>query len=475
MITTSVDGHLKLWKKQETGIEFVKHYRTSLRAIVSVSASADGAMFASVSESTKGGPGGEGRVFDVVNFDMINILKFDFTPKAICWVHEPGSGSTLLAVSDVDSPKIRIYDGRGDGKPLHVLEKIHRAPVHLMEYCAKYDCVVSADEAGFVEYWQPSEPWGLPSVPGMWQYKSATDLFHFKKTKSIPTSVTFSPDGNHWACLALPSRAVHVFNTLTGKLTRTYDESLSAVEEMQQAGTAVFKLDDMDFGRRLAVERELDASESGPGGALRTANAVWDESGAMLLYATMLGIKVVNTVTNTVARVIGKDETLRFLNLALFQGAPLKQVQTLAMAASSNPLLEEKAARDDTLFATAYRKQRFYMFGRGHEDDARGERDVFNERPTHEERTVVIEKKEKKAALPTAATIHTNMGDIRLELYPNIAPKTVENFVTHAKNGYYNNVIFHRIIKKFVSTTWVGQSHDTEDVPQQLLERCVIS
>jgi peptidylprolyl isomerase domain and WD repeat-containing protein 1 len=92
------------------------------------------------------------------------------------------------------------------------------------------------------------------------------------------------------------------------------------------------------------------------------------------------------------------------------------------------------------------------MFGRGHEDDARGERDVFNERPTHEERTVVIEKKQEKKALPTAATIHTNMGDIRLELYPNIAPKTVENFVTHAKNGYYNNVIFHRIIKKFVST-----------------------
>lgn len=91
--------------------------------------------------------------------------------------------------------------------------------------------------------------------------------------------------------LALPSRAVHIFNFLTGKLTRTYDESLTAVMEMQQAGTAVFKLDDMDFGRRLAAERELDRSESGPGGLLRTANAVWDESGNFVLYPTMLGIK----------------------------------------------------------------------------------------------------------------------------------------------------------------------------------------
>lgn len=310
--------------------------------------------------------------------------------------------------------------------------------------------MVSADEAGFFEYWQPSEPWGVPSIPGMWQFKSSTDMFHFKKTKTIPTSLTFSPNNSHFACIALPSRAVHIFNTLTGKLTRTYDESLQAISEMQQAGTAVFKLDDMDFGRRLAIERDLDQNESGPGGALRTATAVWDESGNFVLYPTLLGVKVVNTVTNKVARVIGKDETLRFLDLSLFQGAPAKQgIQTLAMAASTNPLLQEKAARDPTLFATAFRKQRFYMFGRGKEENEKsGDRDVFNERPTAEEATVVVV--EEKKALPTTATIHTSMGDIHLKLFPHVAPKTVENFVTHARNGYYNNVIFHRVIRKFM-------------------------
>jgi peptidylprolyl isomerase domain and WD repeat-containing protein 1 len=42
------------------------------------------------------------------------------------------------------------------------------------------------------------------------------------------------------------------------------------------------------------------------------------------------------------------------------------------------------------------------------------------------------------------------MGDIHLRLFPSAAPKTVENFVTHARNGYYNNTIFHRVIKKFM-------------------------
>ncbi len=48
------------------------------------------------------------------------------------------------------------------------------------------------------------------------------------------------------------------------------------------------------------------------------------------------------------------------------------------------------------------------------------------------------------------AIMKTNQGDIEIELRPDIAPKAVENFVTHSKNGYYNGLIFHRIIKNFM-------------------------
>ncbi len=46
--------------------------------------------------------------------------------------------------------------------------------------------------------------------------------------------------------------------------------------------------------------------------------------------------------------------------------------------------------------------------------------------------------------------IRTNHGDIKLRLFPEIAPKTVENFKTHAKNGYYNGVSFHRVMNDFM-------------------------
>ena len=48
------------------------------------------------------------------------------------------------------------------------------------------------------------------------------------------------------------------------------------------------------------------------------------------------------------------------------------------------------------------------------------------------------------------AVMKTNMGEIKIKLFPKEAPKTVENFVTHAKNGYYNGLIFHRVIKDFM-------------------------
>lgn len=48
------------------------------------------------------------------------------------------------------------------------------------------------------------------------------------------------------------------------------------------------------------------------------------------------------------------------------------------------------------------------------------------------------------------ATMTTNRGTVKIRLFPDKAPKTVENFVTHAKDGYYEGIIFHRVIKDFM-------------------------
>ena len=48
------------------------------------------------------------------------------------------------------------------------------------------------------------------------------------------------------------------------------------------------------------------------------------------------------------------------------------------------------------------------------------------------------------------ATIKTNHGDIKIQLFPEQAPMTVENFVRLAQKGYYDKTIFHRVISDFI-------------------------
>ena len=57
---------------------------------------------------------------------------------------------------------------------------------------------------------------------------------------------------------------------------------------------------------------------------------------------------------------------------------------------------------------------------------------------------------EKPAKDSEVIVMKTNMGTIKMRLFPEKAPKTVENFVTHAKEGYYDGVSFHRVIYGFM-------------------------
>ncbi len=51
---------------------------------------------------------------------------------------------------------------------------------------------------------------------------------------------------------------------------------------------------------------------------------------------------------------------------------------------------------------------------------------------------------------PLDAVLHTNHGPIEIELFPDEAPKTVENFAKLARDGFYDGLVFHRVIPDFM-------------------------
>jgi peptidylprolyl isomerase domain and WD repeat-containing protein 1 len=210
-----------------------------------------------------------------------------------------------------------------------------------------------------------------------------------------------------------------------------------------------FKHESFTFFYRMAVEREMDKTETNLG------NIVFDESGYMIMYSTMLGVKLVNIYTNRCLKILAKPENIRPMQLALFQGKAKKSAAiTVEMEASENPTLEMNRS-DPTLFCTAHKKNRFYMFTRREPEDTKGpecDRDVFNEKPSKEDIISSTETSNMQKIFDSAI-IHTALGDIHANLFGKEVPKTVENFCVHAKNGYYNSHIFHRVIKGFMIQT----------------------
>jgi len=230
-------------------------------------------------------------------------------------------------------------------------------------------------------------------------------------------------------------------------------------EDAQAEGT--LQLDAIDFGRRSAVEKEILATPNA------VSNCIFDESNHFILFSTLLGVKLINIETNKLTRVLGKVEnTERFMSICLFQGTPNVNTQYQKHASSDptkkNLLMSDtqpndaKRGTDPTLFCTAFKKNRFYLFStRDPVDDGEdGEegRDVFNEKPTLEESQVATDSGASRV-VGENAILHTTVGDIFFKLFPTECPRTVENFCTHARNGYYDNLIFHRVIKNFMIQT----------------------
>ena len=482
VVTASCDGHVKFWKKMMEGVEFVKHFHAHVGAIHALEASDDGMRIATT------GADKAVKFFDVVNFDMSNILRLDFVPTVACWCHRRGSPMGRIALAALDSRLVRMYatdsaSGAGGGWPSPVATlSLHKAPVVALTVNKACGVMVSGDARGVLEYWvadaDTPDTAKLPAAHVAFRFKIDTDLYDLAKARARPCGLVFSPDGGRF-CVTASDKQVRVFDFKRGTVVRKYDESLGVFEDANARGQ-LRQVDTIDFGQRGARERELEATSGcyddssaergrdgggGNGGlgfemdALARSNPVFDESGHFVAYATLLGIKVLNIDTNRVVRVLGRVENgERFLALALYQGTPKVDSQMahsrMADKVQNREEMNKAATTADPLFVcTAFKKSRFYLFSSREpvEDESlEGGRDVFNEKPTAAE---IVMESEQSTILGKDAILRTSMGDVHIKLFGTECPRTVENFTVHARNGYYDGIIFHRVIQGFMVQT----------------------
>mmetsp|Transcript_17494 Transcript_17494/g.43979 ORF Transcript_17494/g.43979 Transcript_17494/m.43979 type:complete len:649 (+) Transcript_17494:75-2021(+) len=453
LVTGSVDGHIKFWKKQYEGIEFVKHYRAHVGALASMAMTQDGRLLATVGEDTAL------KLYDVGCFDMTCMVKLKFKPLCIEFVHRKNTPAALVAVSQLDCGKIHIVQPEsGSPEPLRTLE-VHSGPAHAMRYNPQLHACLSADKSGALELWDP-DTLAMPNEDNRqslrFSFKTETHLYELMKNQTFAISMAISPDGNMFAAVCDDGR-LRLFRFATCKMVRAYDESLEMFTAAQSdPNMSDLHLDRFDFGRRVAVEKEMRKST-----ANMLQQVAFDESCNFLIYPSMVGVKVVNIHTNKLVRILGKvEQTERFLSFALFQGKPMKKKIEQGVAVMEADATKEMA--DPIVVVSAYKKNRFFIFSTREPPESSADfgRDIFNEKPSKEDAAVAASIR-TETPLGKQATIHTTMGDIVIKLFFQECPKTVENFTVHAKNGYYDSTIFHRVIQGFMIQTGDPQGDGT--------------
>mmetsp|Transcript_30156 Transcript_30156/g.46143 ORF Transcript_30156/g.46143 Transcript_30156/m.46143 type:complete len:743 (-) Transcript_30156:109-2337(-) len=327
----------------------------------------------------------------------------------------------------------------------------------------------------------------LPERNGIkFSSKFDTDLYSILKKKAHVISLAMSPTGSHFAVYG-SDRKVRLFDYKTGKTVVQYDERMKVydaqVQKRQERGDTSSSsngMDAIDFGNRAAREKEmadtsildLSVDKSYQECGNQSLWLQFDPTGHYLIVPTIIGIKVIEWSTNKCKKVIGKGDasTFRFLGGCMCLGDAKVDKQMLlarntGMSAATNSSDKDGPKLSDALFITmSFNKRRFFVFS--HKDpmtigdsadqqEAAMNRDILNEAPDAED--LLLNNMEgpegEENKLGKEAILRTTMGDIHIRLFPNETPKTVENFCGHARNNYYDNVIFHRVIKSFMLQT----------------------
>ncbi|EAK90537.1 cyclin'cyclophilin like peptidyl-prolyl cis-trans isomerase fused to WD40 repeats at the N-terminus' [Cryptosporidium parvum Iowa II] len=481
-----------------TSLEFVKGFQAHKNEVSDISISNCEQYMASISENEK-----DIKLYSISNFDMISIIRIPIYPNRCVFLSSIGGGLSSssinnhgnkndknksnmrnintfnlssgliypqIVLSELKTGSIYIYSIKG-GNLLINNEKDpdnesfpkynnHKAQVTCLKFLPNLGIIISGDISGGLEFW---DPWTMTLPrrniqdnelnPIKFQYKIETDLFELQKNKCYAINMVVSNDERNLA-IKCSDYKIRLFLIQTGKCYKIFDENISSYNVMQSNPEYDYlHIDHLEFGVRSSVETEIQNLPE----YYNMQNMVFDETSRFLIYTCMIGVCVLDIQIGKRVLIIGKFETgKRFLNLGLLQ-----------IHRGINYNDNHLSNVDSAIITSAYKSNRIYIFSKRlpllDNGDVNLKRDIFNELPSSEEieRQKQLEQfsnkgKERSNAYVRIAKqviLHTTKGDITLELYPEIAPKACENFSVHCFNGYYNNCIFHRVIKGFMIQT----------------------
>ena len=463
IFTTSYDGVIQFWKKIPKGIEFVKKFNAHQYRISGTSINREGNLICTCSHKDL-----FIKIFDIINFYLLDYIPLKYYPFLCEFIiADPKTINHIIAISEKDKGIIHILD-INKKKEISIVSIHKDSIITNIKFNYKYNICLSTSNTGLIEYWSKTVSnnnainnnnfifgkdndneiiddiikFDFPKNSIKFKFKSQTDLFKlYNKTKKNPIlNLTLSPKNNYFG-ITDKSRNIYIFNFLTGKI--------------------IYKIENNQYNSQLNENQKIEIIEKEIDKNIETQNQPniqFDESENYIYYPTYEGIKLVNIKNKNFIKIIGKKEKLRYIFICLFQGESLRN--------KSGIITEKKMLNDENinsdkiidplLLCTAYKSNRFYIFSKD-EPDNKIKRDMMNEEIEEIKNKSNINNKNSKNKeiidLPEKAVIDTTKGEIFIKLFINECPKATKNFITLGKRGYYDGLIFHRVIKNFMIQT----------------------
>ena len=462
IFTTSYDGVIQFWKKLPKGIEFVKKFKAHLNKITGNSINKDGNLLCTCSQKDL-----FLKIFDIINFDLFDYIQLNYYPSLCEFIiADRKSMNNIIAISEKDKGIIHVYDS--NKKKEISLVTIHKDSIITgIKFNTKYNICLSTSNLGLIEYWSKSTSnknnnnlnnfifgndndkeiiddsisFDFPKHSIKFKFKSQTDLFKLydKNRKNPIIDITLSPRNNYFG-VTDRQRNIYIFNFLTAKIIYTITDN-------------IYNFQDNDT-REENIEKEIEKFID----LQYQPNIQFDESENYLYYPCWEGIKLIDMKTKEIIKILGKKEKLRFISICLYQGESQRNktgIITEVKMRNEDNINADKII-DPLLIANAYKSNRFFIFSKN-EPDNKIKRDIMNEDIDELKNKAAINAKNEKTKdiidLPEKAVIDTNKGEIFIKLYVNECQITTKNFITLGKKGYYDGLIFHRVIKNFMIQT----------------------
>ena len=464
IFTTSYDGVIQFWKKLPKGIEFVKKFKAHLNRITGTSINKNGNLLCTCSQKDL-----FIKIFDIINFDLFDYIQLTYYPSLCEYIiADEKSINNIIAISEKDKGIIHIYDSHKK-KEISLVTIHNNSIITGLKFNYKYSICLSTSNLGLIEYWSKSSTnsnknnlnnfvygndndnineiiddsinFDFPKHSIKFKFKSQTDLFKLydKNKKNSIINLTLSPRNNYFG-VTDKSRNIFIFHFLTAKIIYTITDNSFIYEGNDTKEENIEK----------EIEKYIDLQNQ--------PNIQFDESEKYLYYPCWEGIKLVNIKTKELIKILGKKEKLRFISICLYQGESQRNktgIITETKMRNEDNINADKII-DPLLIANAYKSNRFYIFSKS-EPDNKIKRDMMNEDIEELKNKANINAKNAKNKdiidLPEKAVIDTTKGEIFIKLYVNECPKTTKNFITLGKRGYYDGLIFHRVIKNFMIQT----------------------